>query len=174
MIRKQLNQRVMTLKQDQASRSAGHVKKEGCDYRLEKDMGELDLEATTAKLGKLDPDNLREFDVTLTPSEGFYQGGTFEFHISVPSTYPHEPPKATCKTKIYHPNIDEEGKVCLNILRADWKPVLTMKAVLYGLELLFIEPNPDDPLNKEAARVFREDKRTFARTVERWMKGQYY
>ena len=101
--------------------------------------------------------------------------------------------------QVFHPNIDEEGKVCLNILRADWKPVLTMKAVIFGLELLFIEPNPDDPLNKSmfgplygnskptrrdcgicccafpvfsaAAKMLREDKRLFQQTVQRYVPG---
>ena len=53
--------------------------------------------------------------------------------------------------QVYHPNIDLEGNVCLNILREDWKPVLTINAIVYGLQYLFLEPNPDDPLNKEAA-----------------------
>jgi len=53
--------------------------------------------------------------------------------------------------QVYHPNIDLDGNVCLNILREDWKPVLTINAIVYGLQYLFLEPNPDDPLNKEAA-----------------------
>ena len=77
-----------------------------------------------------------------------------------------------CVTKVYHPNIDLEGNVCLNILREDWKPglddrqprvstlvyqdsffvsVLTINSIVYGLQYLFLEPNPEDPLNKEAA-----------------------
>ena len=51
-------------------------------------------------------------------------------------------------TKIYHPNVDLEGNVCLNILREDWKPVLNLTSVMVGLQYLFLEPNPDDPLNK--------------------------
>lgn len=94
--------------------------------------------------------------------------------------YPHEPPKVRCQTKvstrcidtsmkhgrsivivltdtiptrqIYHPNIDLEGNVCLNILREDWKPVLDINSVIYGLIYLFYEPNPDDPLNRGACR----------------------
>lgn len=50
--------------------------------------------------------------------------------------------------KIYHPNVDLEGNVCLNILREDWKPVLNLNAVIVGLQYLFLEPNADDPLNK--------------------------
>lgn len=50
--------------------------------------------------------------------------------------------------QIYHPNVDLEGNVCLNILREDWKPVLNLNSVMVGLQYLFLEPNPDDPLNK--------------------------
>lgn len=50
--------------------------------------------------------------------------------------------------QIYHPNIDLDGNICLNILREDWKPVLSLQAVLVGLQYLFLEPNADDPLNK--------------------------
>ena len=51
-------------------------------------------------------------------------------------------------TQIYHPNVDLEGNVCLNILREDWKPVLNLNSVMVGLQYLFLEPNADDPLNK--------------------------
>ena len=52
--------------------------------------------------------------------------------------------------QIYHPNVDLEGNVCLNILREDWKPVLNLNSVMVGLQYLFLEPNADDPLNKGA------------------------
>ena len=81
--------------------------------------------------------------------------------------YPHEPPKVHCDTKIFHPNINLEGNVCLNILRQDWKPVLDINAVIYGLIYLFYEPNPDDPLNKEAAALYRDDIKMFERHVSR-------
>ena len=57
--------------------------------------------------------------------------------------------------QVYHPNIDFDGAVCLNILRAEWKPVLDINAVIYGIIFLFYEPNPEDPLNKEAAVMLR-------------------
>ena len=77
-----------------------------------------------------------------------------------------------CETKVYHPNIDLEGNVCLNILREDWKPVLTINAIVYGLQYLFLEPNPEDPLNKEAAEVLQSNRKTFEMNVQRAIRGQ--
>ena len=102
--------------------------------------------------------DLTNFHVSVTPDSGFWSGATYKFTFAIPALYPHEPPKVTCSTKIYHPNINLEGAVCLNILREEWKPVLDINAVIYGLIYLFYEPNPDDPLNREAADLFRSDK----------------
>lgn len=97
-----------------------------------------------------------------------YKGGAFIFKFTINTSYPHDPPKVKCTQKvrwpsrlsefyliavllyeqIYHPNVDLEGNVCLNILREDWKPVLNLNSVMVGLQYLFLEPNADDPLNK--------------------------
>ena len=74
---------------------------------------------------------------------------------------------------MYHPNIDLDGNICLNILREDWKPVLSISAVIYGLQFLFLDPNPDDPLNTEAAAVLRDNPKLFATNVRRAMQGGY-
>jgi hypothetical protein len=75
--------------------------------------------------------------------------------------------------QVYHPNIDLEGNVCLNILREDWNPVLSVNSILYGLQYLFLDPNPDDPLNHEAAEVLRDNPRQFDINVKRSMAGGY-
>ena len=98
-------------------------------------------------------------------------GGKYKFTVVVPKNYPHEPPKCHCETQIYHPNIDMQGNVCLNILRADWKPVLGMNTVILGLIFLFIEPNPDDPLNHEAAQLMRTNEYQFREKVTKTMRG---
>jgi ubiquitin-conjugating enzyme E2 M len=103
--------------------------------------------------------------------EGMYKGGRFTFNFSIGPNYPHEPPKVKCRTLIYHPNIDLEGNVCLNILREDWKPVLTISSVVYGLQFLFLEPNPDDPLNKDAARELQANRRLFEANVSKTLRG---
>ncbi|CAI5496303.1 unnamed protein product [Closterium sp. Naga37s-1] len=118
-------------------------------------------------------DNLLKFEITIKPDEGYYLGGTFTFSFEVQPSYPHEAPKVKCKTKVYHPNIDLEGNVCLNILREDWKPVLSINSIVYGLQFLFLDPNPDDPLNHEAAEVLRTNPRQFDYNVKRSMAGGY-
>eukprot|EP00304_Pavlova_gyrans_P011934 CAMPEP_0206043342 /NCGR_PEP_ID=MMETSP1466-20131121/8595_1 /ASSEMBLY_ACC=CAM_ASM_001126 /TAXON_ID=44452 /ORGANISM="Pavlova gyrans, Strain CCMP608" /LENGTH=266 /DNA_ID=CAMNT_0053418141 /DNA_START=30 /DNA_END=827 /DNA_ORIENTATION=- len=64
-----------------------------------------------------------------------------------------------------------EGHVCLNILREDWKPVLTINSVIYGLTFLMLEPNADDPLNKEAAQLLEQNRRQFEQVVRRSLRG---
>ena len=61
------------------------------------------------------------------------------------------PPKVVFDTKIYHPNIDNLGRICLDILKKNWSPALQIKSVLLSIQSLMSEPNPDDPLNNEAA-----------------------
>lgn len=91
--------------------------------------------------------------------------------------------------QIYHPNVDLEGNVCLNILREDWKPVLNLNSVMVGLQYLFLEPNADDPLNKgayslstlppntvthllaEAAEELRRNREQFVYNVKNSMRG---
>ena len=118
-----------------------------------------------------DPDDILNFTLTIAPDEGMYKNGTFTFDFAVNQNFPHDPPKVRCKQKIYHPNIDLEGKVCLNILREDWKPVLNLNAVIVGLQFLFLEPNASDPLNKDAARDMTTDREVFKKNVRIAMSG---
>ena len=98
------------------------------------DLSELSL-GSTMKTEFPDVDDILNFILTIDPDEGMYRGGRFTFDFAINQSFPHEPPKVRCKEKIYHPNIDLEGKVCLNILREDWKPVLNLNAVIVGLQV---------------------------------------
>lgn len=61
----------------------------------------------------------------------------------------------------------------MNILREDWKPVLTLNAIFTGLHFLFLEPNPTDPLDKEAADMYQQDINKFKRVAQNYMRGIY-
>jgi len=118
-----------------------------------------------------DPNNIMSFVVMIKPSDGLYKSAEFKFSVNIPTSYPYDPPKVLCETPIYHPNIDTEGHVCLNILREDWTPVLNLGSVLFGLMTLFLEPNPGDPLNKEAAKLMIEKPAEFEKNVKQALRG---
>ncbi|KAI3962090.1 hypothetical protein MKW92_016339 [Papaver armeniacum] len=165
------------VKDQQAAENANgraRVKKKSLgELRLTKDISELNLPQTTKISFPNGKDELMNFEVNIRPDEGSYRSGKFEFTFQVPPTYPHEAPKVKCKTKVYHPNIDLEGNICLNILREDWKPVLNINTVIYGLNFLLTHPNHEDPLNHEAATVLRDNPKTFEANVRRAMAGGY-
>ena len=135
------------------------------------DISELELSDTSSIEFPNGPDDLMVFDVTLRPDEGFWQGAAFTFHFEIPEGYPHDVPSVICTTPIYHPNINTEGKICLNILREDWRPVLNINAIVFGLSYILLDPNPDDPLNIEAAEVMRNNPAQFKTNVDRSLAG---
>mmetsp|Transcript_12771 Transcript_12771/g.27658 ORF Transcript_12771/g.27658 Transcript_12771/m.27658 type:complete len:186 (+) Transcript_12771:125-682(+) len=163
-------------KKDEAAEAAGNRanKLSAGELRLQKDMAELNLPSNITINFPEGKERLMHFEITLRPDEGIYKGGKFLFDFAIPTGYPHDAPKVLCKTKVYHPNIDLEGKICLNILREDWKPVLSISSVIYGLQFLFLDPNPEDPLNKEAAQMFQENPRQFELNVQRAIHHGHY
>jgi len=170
--------KLFTLKQQKkdgteaSTKGMGQKKASAAQLRITKDINELSL-PKTCQMEFPDPDNLLDFKLIISPDEGFYRGGRFIFSWKVGAGYPHEPPKVKCDTMVYHPNIDLEGNICLNILREDWKPVLTVNSIIYGLQYLFLEPNPEDPLNKDAAEVLQNNRRLFEQNVTKAMRGGY-
>ncbi len=119
-----------------------------------------------------DEKNIMEFRIDYTPEkDSYWYPGVYEFSYTIPENYPFSPPKVLCKTKIYHPNIDLQGNICLNILKEDWKPTLNMSAVAAGVYFLFYDPNPKDPLNHAAAEVMRDNMDEFIANVKKSLKG---
>jgi len=165
---------LFSLKQEKKDDAAGgrsnKKKASAAQLRITKDITELEL-PKTCKTDFPDADDLLSFKLKINPDEGFYRHGQFSFSFKIGEQYPHEPPKVKCEQKIYHPNIDLEGNVCLNILREDWKPVLTINSIVYGLQYLFLEPNPEDPLNKDAALELQSNRKLFEQNVQKTMKG---
>jgi len=162
----------MKKEQQQQENAAGGKKKKvtAAQLRVQNDLSELSL-PPTMKTEFPNPDDILNFLLHIEPDEGMYKGGHFTFTFVINQNFPHDPPKVKCKQKIYHPNIDTQGNVCLNILREEWKPVLNLNAVIVGLQFLFLEPNASDPLNKEAAEDLKTNRQGFIRNVRTAMSG---
>ncbi|KAF8565793.1 hypothetical protein P879_11018 [Paragonimus westermani] len=112
------------------------------------------------------------------PVDSVYEGGVFFLNIGFPTDYPFKPPKVHFTTKIYHPNINSEGTICLDILQKQWSPALTIAkgkvvciydlSVLLSICSLLTDPNPDDPLCPEIARLYKLDRKKYSETAREW------
>uniref|UniRef100_A0A8C4ML18 UBC core domain-containing protein n=1 Tax=Equus asinus TaxID=9793 RepID=A0A8C4ML18_EQUAS len=102
------------------------------------------------------------------PNDSPYQGGVFFLTIHFPTDYPFKPPKVAFTTRIYHPNINSNGSICLDILRSQWSPALTISKVLLSICSLLCDPNPDDPLVPEIARIYKTDRDKYNRLAREW------
>jgi len=166
------SQSVFSLKNKSKGQKSTKTRANAAELRAQKDISEMDPVPGT-KISFPDANNIMKFDVSIRPSDGLYSGATFNFAVEIPNSYPYDPPKVVCNTLVYHPNIDFDGKVCLNILRQEWMPVLSLGSVVFGLMTLFLEPNADDPLNKEAAQLMLDKPSEFQRNVKDSLKGNY-
>lgn len=114
-------------------------------------------------------DNPRYFSVTIDgPEDTPYRGGLFQLEMFLPSDYPMTPPKIRFLTKVYHPNVDKVGRICLDILKDKWSPALQVRTVLLSLQALLSAPNPDDPLDNGVAEHWKQDESGAQATAAQW------
>ena len=96
------------------------------------------------------------------PPDTPYEGGTFNLSLSFAGGYPLRPPKAKFITRVFHPNISRDGGICLDILKNQWSPALTIGSLLQSIRSLLDDPNASDPLDPEAGALYRDNIEAFA------------
>ncbi|XP_028642179.1 ubiquitin-conjugating enzyme E2 D2-like [Grammomys surdaster] len=139
--------------------------------RIEKELLDLAHDPPTqCSAGPVGEDLFHWQATIMGPDDSPYQGGVFFLAIHFPTDYPFKPPKITFTTRIYHPNINQKGSIYLDILRSEWSPALTVSKVLLSICSLLCDPNPDDPLVPEIAKIYRKDKKNYDRLAREWTK----
>ncbi|CAG5118922.1 unnamed protein product [Candidula unifasciata] len=143
--------------------------------RLQKELS--DLKSPNCALRKLfrditvDESNILLWHGLIVPENPPYNKGAFKIEISFPAEYPFKPPKVVFKTKIYHPNVDEKGQVCLPIINAEnWKPATKTDQVVSSLIALINDPEPEHPLRADLAEEYTKDRKKYMKNAEEHTK----
>ncbi|MGH0171573.1 UNVERIFIED_CONTAM: hypothetical protein FKN15_015583 [Acipenser sinensis] len=119
----------------------------------------------------VDDSNILNWQGLIVPDNPPYDKGAFRIEINFPAEYPFKPPKITFKTKIYHPNIDEKGQVCLPVISAEnWKPATKTDQVIQSLIALVNDPQPEHPLRADLAEEYSKDRKKFFKNAEEFTK----
>ena len=137
--------------------------------RIAKELKELLEEPLLLCTAGPTDDDLFRWQATIVGPEGSsYEGGIFTLKILFPSDYPYKPPILMFTTKIYHCNINGEGVICLDILKDQWSPALTISKVLLSLCSLLTDPNPNDPLEPAIANLLISDPEAHDTQARLW------
>ncbi|THH18476.1 hypothetical protein EW146_g2517 [Bondarzewia mesenterica] len=112
--------------------------------------------------------NLLEWEVGIPGKEGTpWEGGLYKLLMVFPEDYPTKPPKCKFSPPLFHPNVYPSGTVCLSILDEEksWKPAITIKQIVLGVQALLNDPNVNDPAQSDAYTMFKNDKVAYERRV---------
>ncbi|KXS15141.1 ubiquitin-conjugating enzyme [Gonapodya prolifera JEL478] len=137
--------------------------------RLQKELAEISLNPPPNCSAGPRGDSLFDWVATLQGPPGSpYEGGTFFLDVQFGPEYPFRAPKVTFKTRIYHCNINMHGQICLDILKDQWSPALTISKVLLSIASLLSDPNPHDPLVGSVAAEYLNNRQAHDKRAKEW------
>mmetsp|Transcript_34723 Transcript_34723/g.81410 ORF Transcript_34723/g.81410 Transcript_34723/m.81410 type:complete len:156 (+) Transcript_34723:51-518(+) len=137
--------------------------------RLMSDLREMQKDAPEgASAAPMSEDNIFLWNATIFgPADTPWEGGIFSLRMTFCDQYPDKPPKVRFTTKVFHPNVYQDGTLCLDIIQNKWSPSYTVSSVLTSIQSLLTDPNCGSPANPEAAELYLQDKKTYTRRVRR-------
>ncbi|KAF4675441.1 hypothetical protein FOL47_007749 [Perkinsus chesapeaki] len=137
--------------------------------RINKELQDLSRDPpANCSAGPIGDDMFHWQATIMGPKDSPYEGGVFFLNITFPSDYPFKPPKCHFTTKIYHCNISANGSICLDILKDQWSPALTISKVLLSISSLLTDPNPNDPFVPEIAHMYKSDRNKHDAIAREW------
>jgi len=138
--------------------------------RLQKEIQEIKQDKASGISVRVVGDNLTTLEGSISgPIDTPYEGGLFVVDIQIKGVYPFEPPKMRFKSKIWHPNVSSQnGAICLDILKDQWSPALTIKTALLSLQALLCSPEPNDPQDAVVAKQYLSDYALFESQAKHW------
>ena len=145
--------------------------------RIQKELKDLNKNLPeNCNAGPINDADLFHWEGTIVgPKDSLYEGGVFFLNIHFPTDYPFKPPKITFTTRIFHPNVGEDGKICccgVDILYDQWSPALTIWKVLKSIiSMLEKDPEPYCIINLKCANIYRHNRHNYERMAKEWKKN---
>ena len=141
------------------------------ERRLLKDLKKLESESSSGQNAGItatpDEDSLYRWRaVIFGPDDTEWEGGVFRLILEFTEDYPNKPPKVKFLTKMFHPNIYNDGSICLDILQNMWSPVYDISSILTSVQSLLCDPNTKSPANNEAAELFQKNYKEYVQRVK--------
>ena len=116
-------------------------------------------------------DSLMEWEAVIYgPDETIWEGGIFKLKMVFSEEYPNKAPDVRFVSKIFHPNVYNDGTICIDILQHHWSPIYDVYAILTSLQSLLCDPNPNSPANSTAAKLFVDSYKEYKRRVIEWVE----
>jgi len=141
---------------------------------LNRDFQRLQKDPPYGVNGAPEDNDIMKWDaVIFGPSDSPWDGGTFKLTMEFTEEYPNKPPKVRFTTKMFHPNIYNDGSICLDILSNQWSPSYDIASVLTSIQSLLCDPNPNSPANHEAARLYQENRKEYSRKVSDFVEKSW-
>ncbi|KAL3767600.1 hypothetical protein ACHAWO_003279 [Cyclotella atomus] len=136
-------------------------------------------------VGLTDDSNIYDWEILIMGPDGtLYEGGFFKARLVFPPDFPNMPPTMTFLSPMWHPNVYEDGKVCISILHPPgedamnaqesaeerWRPILGVEAILMSVISMLNDPNDESPANIDAAKQWRGDREAFKKRVRQCVR----
>ncbi|PNW88835.1 hypothetical protein CHLRE_01g046850v5 [Chlamydomonas reinhardtii] len=141
--------------------------------RIQKELKEIERDTASGVTVHLKNNSLQHLTGYVPgPKDTPYEGGLFAVEINLDNGYPFVPPKMRFINKVWHPNVSSQsGAICLDILKDQWSPALTLKTALLSLQALLSSPQPDDPQDAVVAKQYISDHETYKKTAKYWTEA---
>jgi ubiquitin-protein ligase len=151
--------------------------------RIPKEYDKLTSDPIDNVIFDMNESNIYEWTfVIFGPKDTPYEGGSYQGKLTFPKEYPLKPPQVQFTSKLFHPNVYMDGKLCISILHegADdtgyehelerWRPINNIRTVFISIISLLSDPNADSAANIDAAKLWRDNREAYNQKIKDDMK----